>query len=377
MVGITSSINSNAKISSTALKAAADQPASNISNVFTVTTTPEGYQVSGESQYVFEMDMYLSTLDKDAQEKAIYYLSNSNNPLHAKALAQFNKSQDVRKQFTDDVIQSIRVQREAAYEKSLKASVRDSALGSEIAVIPNSTDIFRLDGKKNYYPYQATTANTATRAQLDALEANSPSRLNIQEKANIFGTVRNALYASNNVLQSFDDVLNFNYMLEKANTTIDHINAPEDLKSKLKDILNQALKDQNNNQTNYSEGIKKYEDDARVGTEVKENIHMATAAQDYNKNLQAILKTTNISVLNAGSVMTGLLSSHTDLIQFSPNKINDALAFYQKDFDVFDDFIKNGYRPPEEKRIEFDQAPIKEGHNYALKVIEEIQNYIS
>jgi hypothetical protein len=82
-------------------------------------------------------------------------------------------------------------------------------------------------------------------------------------------------------------------------------------------------------------------------------------------------------VLNAGAVMTNLLSRHTDLIRFSPSKINEALAFYQKDFDVFDDFVKNGYRPPVTKEFEFDQAPLKEGHSYALKVIAEIQNYIS
>lgn len=345
--------------------------------VFSTVTTPEGIHISSEAQHLFDMEGYLQQLDKEEQAKAIGFLSRSDDPLHAMALKHFNDTAETRSFFTEEVIRSIKEQSEAAAATLFKITERDPALIPDIAVIPAGTDIYRLDGKINYYPYQAGTFDSKLKAQVDELEANSASNLKLQDSANIFGTVRNALQASENILQSFDDVLYFNYMLEKARASIKQTNAPDDIKSKLNNILDQSIKYQDAKQTKHLANIQTYTNNSFVGAEVRENINSTIAAQTYNKELQEKLKLTHLSVLNAGSIMTGLLSKHTDLIKFSPNKINDALSFYRQDFDTYQDFVTNGYRPPEDRQIIYDTTPLTEGHNYALKVIEEIQNYVS
>lgn len=344
-------------------------------SLFSTSTSSDGVKISGESQYLFEMAGYLQNLGNDEQDKAVEFLSKSDDPLHAIAVKHFNEYK--ASGMTAEIRKSISEQSAALSAAMFKGIPRDPALGPEIAVIPMGTRVYALDGNPNYYPNQIGTDNIKLRDQLEELAANPPANLNIQENANIFGTVKNALLTSENVLQSFDDVLNFNYMFEKARATINQTNAPDDLKAKLNDILDRGIKYQNDKQTRYVEGIQKYANDSRVGGEVRENIRKATTAQDYNKDLQGMLKATKISVLDAGSMMKNLLTKHTDLIRFSPDKINDAISFYKQDFDTYQDFVKNGFQPPEEKIIEYDTSPLTQGHNYAMKVIEEIQSYVS
>jgi len=343
--------------------------------LFSTSTSSDGVKISSESQYLFEMAGYLQNLDTEEQDKAVEFLSKSDDPLHAIALKHFNEYK--ASGMTAEISKSISEHSAALSAVTFKGSPRDPALGPEIAVIPIGTRVYALDGNPNYSPNQIGTDNSKLRDQLDDLAANPPANLNIQENANIFGTVKNALLTSENVFRSFDDVLNFNYMFEKARTTINQTDAPDDLKSKLNDILDQSLKYQDEKQTRYVADIQKYAGNDRVGAEVRENIRNATAAQAYNKDLQGMLKATGISVLDAGPMMTNLLSKHSDLIKFTPDKINDAISFYKNDFDVYQDFVKNGFRPPEEKRVEYDTTPLEEGHSYALKVIGEIQNYVS
>lgn len=344
-------------------------------SLFSSSVSSDGVTISGESQYLFEMAGYLQNLDAAEQDKAVEFLSKSDDPLHAIALEHFNEYK--ASGMTAEIRKSISEQSAALSAAVFKGIPRDPALGPEIAVIPMGTRVYTLDGNTNYYPNQIGTDNAKLRDQLEELAANPPANLNIQQNANIFGTVKNALLTSENVLQSFDDVLNFNYMFEKARATINQTNAPDDLKAKLNDILDQSIKYQNDKQTRYVEGIQKYANDGRVGAEVRENILKATTSQAYNKDLQEILKATKTSVLDAGSIMTNLLVKHTDLIRFTPDKVSDAIAFYKQDFDSYQDFVKNDFRPQEKKRIEYDTAPLAEGHNYAMKVIEEIQSYVS
>jgi len=337
------------------------------------TIVTDGITISGEGQYIFEMDIYLQTLDKEEQDKAVDFLSKSADPLDAKALENFKQGQLWRSEHV------IILDTKAAEEMRAKGPTfepRDS-LDPVIGVWPAGTAIFRLDGKKDYYPNQSGTNNYLLKAELEKLEEGIPDSFNIQDKVNLIGMVKNAIYAAETVQQSFDDVLNFNYMLEKARTTIDEINAPADLKTRLRDILNQGISYQNTKQSDYINNIQKYANNPRVGAEVRENIRMATAAQAYNQQLQAALKATHLSILNAGPLMNNLLLQHTDLIQFSPDKINEAIAFYKQDFDTYQDFVKNGYKPPIENPIKWDTSPLTEGHNYAITVIEEIKKYIS
>lgn len=368
-------IITNSKIPTTfPPKASFKDPEPNKPTALSTIIAPDGIKISGEAQYLMEMDFYLQSLDQEEQNSAINFLSKSNDPLHAKAIETFNDSQKNRMSVEEQ--KSITEARELFTSTTLRAKWRDPTLGPEVALIPAGTNVFRLDGKKDSQPTQMNTFNTKARDEVDALESATPANLNIQEKANVFGTVRNALYASDTIQLSFDDVLNFNYMLEKARTTINETNAPDDFKSKLNDILDQSVKYQNTKQTNFLVEIKKYVTNDRVGADARENIRLGTAAQAYNKDFQGILKGTGISVLDASPLMTNLLSKHTDLIRFSQDKITEALSFYKKDFDTYQDFVKNGYTPDVSNVIIYDTAPLTEGHNYALKVIEEIQSYV-
>ena len=331
--------------------------------------------ISGEAQYVFEIDVYLNNLDTNEKANALEFLAKSDNPLHKKALENFNRSEDIRRSFTDETIKSIQEQAKQFDATRFRITERDPTLGPEVALIPNGTAVFRLDGKTDFYPVQLDTSNTKLKATVDALESNFPASVNIQDKANLIGTVRNALYAAESIQLSFDDVLNFNYLQEKTFTTINQTNAPETLKSTLKSILGDSIRYQNAKQSTFLLDAKKYINNRHIDASVKEDLRLGTAAQAYNNELESVLNVTGASVLDSSALLKKLLVKHTDLIRFSQDKVNEAIAFYQQDFDSYQNAIKNGYTPPTEYHFEFDAAPLVDGHNHALKVIEEIQHY--
>jgi hypothetical protein len=199
-----------------------------------------------------------------------------------------------------------------------------------------------------------------------------------QDAANLIGSVRNALYASENILLSFDDVLHYNYTIEMARKAIDFIDAPENLSSALTSILNQGISYQNSKQSKFLDDTRKFLNDGRVGQAASEDVRLGTAAQLYNNQLQATLNATGLSVLDARGVITQLLTQHTDLIRFSPDKLEDAFIFYKQDFENFERALnKDFYRPSQSNEPNIDSTLIDTGRNYAMNVIEEINSYLS
>ncbi len=250
--------------------------------------------------------------------------------------------------------------------------------GSVVGIIPMGVKVFRLDGNDNFYSVQLNHRNDALKNQLEALEDTAHSVLDFQDAVNLIGSVRNALHASENILLSFDDVLHFNYTIEVARKAIDFIDAPEDLGSALTNLLNQGISYQNGKQSQFIDDTRKFLNDRRVSQAGSEDARLGAVAQRYNNQLQHILNAAGLSVLDARGVITQLLMQHTDLIRFSPDKLDEALIFYKKDFENFERALNKDFsRSAQNDEPNIDSTLIDTGRDYAMKVIGEITSYLS
>lgn len=335
-------------------------------------TNSFGHTISAEAQYLFEMDKYLFGLDRTERDKALDYLSNSDDVLQKKAAEYFIKIQESLGEDRKIVLDT------TGSEQARK--LLDTGLeingSTEIAVMPLATKVFRLDGNENFHPIRLNHRNDALIHQLDALEKATPDVLGNQDAANLYGSVRDALSASENILLAFDDVLHFNYEVEKARTAIDFIDAPKSIESALTDILAQGIAYQNDKQSRFLEDTKQFLNDSRVSQIASENVRLGTAAQQYNIQLQKSLYGTGLSVLDARSTVTQLLTQHTDLIRFSPDKLDQAFTFYKNDSESFEKALNKEFGVAVDSvELEINSTLLDVGRDYAEGVIEDIENH--
>lgn len=334
--------------------------------------------ISGEAQYLLEVDNYLANLNESAQGKALEYLSQSNDPLQNKAVVHFAQSQIIRTQLSGQTQDLLALRdRVAASGHELDAGfqLNDS---TKVVAMPQETEVFRLDGKKNFYPVQLNTRNTGLTKELDAVEKTAYDQLDNQDAANLIGSVRYSLNASENIMLSADDVIHLQYSADKAREAIRTIDAPANIKSKLTEILNKGLNYQNEKQTQFISDTQQFVKDDRIGGAAVDDVRLATAAQKYNNELRGSIAASNSSVLNSGSIIKKLLMDNSDLVRFTPDKVDEALTFYKQDFSNFQKVLKQDYSQPEYLvQSPIDKNGIELGSEHAMNVIRQIKSHAS
>ena len=336
--------------------------------------------ISAEGQYFFEVDTYLTEPDESKRKKVLDFLSQSSDPLQKKAVDYFKQSQEVLSKFTQEQRQDVLVQsklRDALGKPVLHPDFVDSE-ATRIVVYPQALEVFRLDKNEHFDPITLGKYNTQLIDKFNALEPVAYDQLDNQDAANLIGAVRFALDASENILTSLDDVLHLNYSVQKAKDAISLINAPDDMKAQLTDLLNQGLAYQNEKQARFIEDTKHLVSDTRVRVSAAEDVRLAKAAQKYNIELQSTLNASNLSVLDAGGLFNKLLTNNSDLIRFSPSKITEALSFYKKDLSSFQKALNRDFSQLEpELAPVIDKSVLEAGSKYALGVIKQIEAYMS
>lgn len=339
-------------------------------------STGQSISLSSEAQYLFDVDKYLSKLNPEELDKALEYLLQSDDPLQIKAAGHFKQGQEYLSNVLGGKPPVLVGQLPPEKGENLLNTGLVIDGTTEIALLPPGVDVFRLDGKSNFSPVIFGGHNTALNNELESLEARSKGVLGNKDHANLFGSVRNALVYSENIMLSFDDVLHFNYAIEKAREAIDFIDAPSEMKNRLTDILNQSITYQNGKQTQALSDSREFVGDNRVGNIANENIRLGTAAQRLNGQLQGALGRSNESILNSQDLMNRLLTDNPELIRFSPNKIDEAISYYQKDYEKFERALNGELSIPSVlKTPDMDSEALEIGSNYALKVIQNIQHY--
>lgn len=342
-----------------------------------VDRTSFGLLISAEAQYLFEMDKYLSDLDDAARDKALEFLSKSEDSRLKGLPEYFHKSQSAldRALGEDRSVTIDRTESEKA-RKLLDVSFELNSF-TEVAVVPLATKVFRLDESENFYPVALNARNDEANSQLDTLERISRVALGNQDSTNLFWTVRNALSASENILLSFDDVLHFNYSIEKASTAIASIAAPASLKSELTSLLNQSIDYQSSKQSKFLQETAEFTTNSRVSESAIEDILMGTAAQKFNNLLHDHLATTGSSILSARALAEQLLTQHPDLIRFGADKVNEAFEFYENDLANFKKvLVKDFSTPPENKTLELGGTTLEAGQAFAKSVISRIDKHL-
>ncbi len=347
--------------------------------VESVTTSAESQagsstlHISGEAQYLLEVDNYLANLNEIGQEKALEYLSQSNDPLQKKAAVHFVQSQVARTQLSEQTQDLLALRnRVAASGHELDTGFELNDL-TKVVVMPQETEVFRLDGKKDFYPVQLNTRNTELTKELDAVEKTAYEQLDNQDAANLIGSVRYSLNASENIMLSADDVIHLQYSADRAREAIRTIDAPVNIKSKLTEILNKGLNYQNEKQTQFISDTQQFVKDGRVGGAATEDVRLATAAQKYNNELRSSIAASNSSVLDSGGIIKRLLIDNSDLVRFTSDKVDEALSFYKQDLSNFQKVLKQDYSQPEYLvQSPIDKSGIELGREYAMNVIKQI-----
>ncbi|MEN0037875.1 MAG: hypothetical protein AAGC78_12455 [Cellvibrio sp.] len=328
--------------------------------------------ISAEAQYLFEINKYLSGLEHSERAEVLAYLSQGSDPLQQKAAEHF-------KQVQEPLIGLNIVLQDNPDLKGPELLNTGFVLDESTAVIvrPLTTHIFRLDDNDNFI--HASQGNLQPfKDRLDALENNSATILGAQDRANLFGSVANALAESGNVFYSADDVLYFNYVHQKARDAINFFDAPDDLKSALSNLLQEGINFQKKTQAKVLSEASAFANHPIHGATVRENLRLGSAAQHFNYQYQNALQTNNLSVLGSAATLHSLLQGHTDLARFSPDKINEALSFYEKDYARFERALNKEFSSiGAEAKPFLDIEAIDAGRNYALKVIDEIQGYVA
>lgn len=327
--------------------------------------------ISAEAQYLFEMNKYLTGLERAERTEVLAYLSQGNDPLQQKAVEHFTQTQE-------KLIGLQIVVQDNNNVSGAELLNTDFALDETTAIIarPLTTNIFRLDGKEDFI--HARQGNfQSLQDQLDLLENSSIGVLGMQASVNLFGSVANALAESGNVFYSVDDVLYFNYVHQKAKDAISFFDAPDDLKFELSNFLQEGIKFQNQMQTKVLSEAGAFANHPLHGPAVRENLRLGSVAQHYNYQYQNALQTNDLSVLDSAAILHNLLEGNADLARFSPDKINEALSFYEKDYVRFERALNKDFSSIEpEVKTFFDAEDLSAGSSYAQGVIEKIQAYI-
>ncbi len=333
--------------------------------------------ISGEAQYLLEVDNYLANLNESEQGKALDYLSQSNDPLQNKAAVHFAQTQVTRTQLSEQTQNLLALRDRVAasgHELGAGFELNDS---TKVVVMPQETEVFRLDGKKDFYPVQLNTRNTELTKELDAVEKTAYDQLDNQDAANLIGSVRYSLNASENIMLSADDVIHLQYSADKAREAIRTIDAPANIKSKLTEILNKGLNYQNEKQTQFISDTQQFVKDGRVGGAATEDVRLATAAQKYNNELRSSIAASNSSILDSGGIIKKLLIDNSDLVRFTSDKVDEALSFYKQDLANFQKVLKQDYSQPEYVvQSPINKSGIELGSEYAMNVIKQIQSYV-
>ncbi|MBE8718175.1 hypothetical protein [Cellvibrio polysaccharolyticus] len=339
-------------------------------------TIGQDIHISAEAQYLFEMDKYLMGLGRAELDSALNYLMRSEDPLQKKAVDYFITNKEART-LNGPVAFSGATRPEESERRLLDTGLVINEF-NEIALRPSGVSVFRLDGKTGFVPVQFGGYNQALKDEIDALEKSMVDVIGNQDRANLFGSVKNALIYSENIMLSFDDVLHFNYATEKARKAINFLNAPEEIKSRLSEILDKGVQYQNQKQTAALNDSKKFLGNSQVGSIANENIRLGVAAQRYNSQLQNALVNSNLSILDSRELLNQLLMNNSDLIRFTPEKLDESIVYYKNDYENFERALNKEISTPSTlKTPELDRGILEEGSNYAMKVIQSIQNYAS
>jgi hypothetical protein len=346
----------------------------------TVSNGDGQYKVSAEAQYLFEIQVYFNKLDDHEQDRTIEYFAKSNDSLDNTVADTLRKTQEFIRGLRDGTIKINREDDSSQASKLLDPNfVIDGT--TEIGVRPNGPEIFRLDGKKDYNAALGSEQNDDLKKQLDTLEKATSGLLRNRDAANLFGSVSNALVYADNIFLSADDVLHYNYAIAQAKKTIEFVTAPDDLKAALSDLLSKSIVWQDVQQSKTIFDNRKLIDNARVGHLAADAVRMGSAAQAFNQQLIGTFKSSENSFLDAGSLIKRMLVEQPDLIRFSANKIDEALTFYRNHNAQYDKALNRGYYEPEPKwkdpLTDDDRKIFAASKSYALKVIAEIQGYVT
>lgn len=337
------------------------------------------YTVSAEVQYLFEMQRHLQQLDTPGQEKALEYLAQSNDPLQNKVIESFREAQTLAEDFRTGKTKLVRDEAEELRTKNLLNTGLIIDGTTEIGIRPNGIDVFRLDGKQNYFPATGGEANLALFKQLDALEKAAGGLLRNRDAANVFGSVSNALVYSEHILLSADDVLHYNYAIEKARKTIAFVSAPAELKTALSQLLDKGIAWQDAKQSRTMSSNRQLMNNSRVGYHAAEAVRMGSAAQAFNQQLVSTFKSPALSLLDSASQIKRMLVEQPDLIRFNANKIDEALQYYRDDFLLYEKALNRGFVLPapewKDPLSELDKKVFAASKDYALKIIREIEGY--
>lgn len=334
-------------------------------------TVNNGVTISAEAQYLFEMNKYLSVLNNDEKGKVLAYLDNSNDPLQRQAANHFRVTQE---RLNEQVIVLDNNDVLAGPELLDNDFILDES--TEVVIYPLHTKIFRFNDAENI-GYSRRGNIQGLMDQIDVLEKTSNTMLGAQNTVNLFGTVRNAISVSDIILFSVDDILYFNYMVEKARGAINFFDAPEAMKLSLNTVLDQGVERQKVQQTLALDEMVPFLNNNRIGEFAREQLRVGSAAQNLNNQLQDVLKSTNLSVLNSSGLINKLLVQNVDLIRFEPNKLDEAFSYYQQDFSRFEKILNKDYSVYQIKSQPLlDNKILDIGRNYAVKVIEDIQRYL-
>jgi hypothetical protein len=338
-------------------------------------TTDFGLHISAEAQYLFEIDQYLTGLDQQAQDKALTHLAQSNDPLQQKAVTYFRNSQQKLAQIFNGKETLVIETDNNIHQANLLIDAEMPGEPVKGIIFANLFPIFRFDGKEYLNPIEGHGNNDKLRQQLEALTPAISGALDEQDATTLTRIMSTMLRNAEKALVSLDDVIYFTYEIEATKKAIDFYDLPKNLKSALTQMVNDTLIYQDEKQSRFLKDSIPFLNHPEAGGIVRNNFYMGTAAQKYNTQLQDLLKKTNLSVLNAAGPITKLLIQHSELIRFSPNKINEALDFYQKDLDRFTKILNKEFNLPESK-FEIDKDILSSGSAYASKVIEQINTNI-
>lgn len=334
--------------------------------------------MSAEAQYLFDMQRFLSGLDDGAQTKAMDFLANSAEPLHNKAAADFARWQAWLK--TNGPIEIDHSSYDRKHHEDLLNTPLVINEFNEIAFYPNPIGSYRLDGKTNHITtVGAGNYNDEFIKQVEALEKTMEGVMGNQDRANLFGSVKLALIDSGNIFLSADDVIHFNYSVEKARKTIQFVGPPAPIKTALTNLLDKGVSFQESEQARAMEKDRKLINNPRVGNLAAEAVRMGTAAQAFHRQLYQSLDSSGLSILNSGSLIPRMLLEHQDLIRFDISKVQDALDYYSNDFAVYEKSLNKNFSVPQityENPL-FDNGILDAGQRYAQTVIKEIEPYIN
>lgn len=332
--------------------------------------------ISAQAQFLFKVDRFLSELNENDLSHALDFLSKSTEPLQNMAASYYIESKNVLQQFTPELREQAKKLSEIISEKGHVLDAEFSLTDdTKVIVVPLATVQFRLDGKQDSYPVQLNERNIPLHNRLDALEPTAYAVLDNQDAANLLGAVKHALNASETIQLSFDDVLYYQYTIEKASEAIKTISLPSELSKSLNSLIQNGITYQNQKQTKFMVDVGQYTGNNRVGESASADLMLASAAHKLNNQLTGELSGSGRSLLDSEPVFRRLLVEHSELIRFSPQKLNDALDYYRADFSSFKKVLAQDYAQGDQSLISslINTSALAEGDVRAAALIAKIQ----